>query len=168
MNKAIAVTQQGDKTLFLIGNHQATLRFDGRRNVWSAEYFNKSRKVLASDADTHPIMPNAPFDQPRAEAIVRKVVGCLHAGLDLPKLVHQPAKVTKRSSRRKPPKVAPIVTVRGFLEDLLELVDGDWTILIPSGRPAALRNSKVVICDQHGETVCEFPYLVYEHILKDH
>jgi len=136
--------------------------------VWSAEYFNKSRKVLASDADTHPIMPNAIFDQPRAEAIVRKVVGCLHAGLNLPKLVHQPAKVTKRPSRRKPPKVAPIITVRVFLEDLLELVDGDWTLSIPSGKPAALLKTKVRIFDQNDELVLEIPYSVYKHILKDH
>jgi hypothetical protein len=167
MTKAIAVTQQGNKTIFMVGDYQATLWLDHRKVVWVAEYFKSNRKVLTSDANNHPMMPHLSVDQTLAEEIVRKVIGCLHSGLDLPKIVHLPKRINKRPSRRKAPKVAPIVTVRGFLEDLLELVDGDWTILTPSGKPAALRNSKVVICDQHGETVCEFPYPVYEYILKD-
>lgn len=165
MNKAIAVTQQGDKTLFLIGDYQATLRLDGRRMVWVAEYFKKNRKVLASNADNHPVMPNSALDQPRAEAIVRKVIGCLHAGLELPKLVHRPTKI-KRPPRRAAPKVDP--TARGILEDLLELVDGDWTASIPVGKKMALLLTKVRICDPNGDVVCEIPYLVYEKLLKDH
>ena len=166
MNKAIAVTQQGDKTLFLIGDYQATLRLDGRRMVWVSEYFKKNRKVLASNADNHPVMPNSSLDQPRAEAIVRKVIGCLHAGLELPKLVHRPMKAPK--PRVRVPKTAPVITARGILEDLLELVDGDWTASIPVGKKMALIQSKVRICDQNGDVACEIPYPVYEKLLKDH
>lgn len=165
MNKAIAVTQQGDKALFLIGDYQATLRLDGRRMVWFAEYFKKNRKVLASNAENHPVMPNTSLDQPRAEAIVRKVIGCLHAGMELPKIVHRPKSVFDKT-RRRVPKADP--TARGILEHLLELVDGDWTPSIPVGKKMALLQSKVRICDQHGDVVCEIPYPVYEKLLKDH
>jgi hypothetical protein len=58
-----------------------------------------------------------------------------------------------------------MVTPIQVIENLLKDMDDTWTIMIPSGKPAALRLSKVQICDQHGEVACEIPYQVYQHII---
>ena len=165
MTKAIATTQQGDKTIFMIGEFQATLWFDNHCKVWTAEYFKKSRSVAASSGSNHPVMPKSDLDQPRAEAIVRKVLGCMHSGHPVTKEIFPlPAKDPKRPSRprSKSPKV---MTAYQVIDRLLNLADDTCTILVPMGKPAALKLSKVRVVDSEGETLCEIPYPIFEGLL---
>lgn len=167
MPKAIAITQQGDKTLFLIGDYQATLLAPSGRRGWRAEYFKGAREILNSNSESHPVMPGKPADKARAQLIVEKVIGSLHANLPIPRVtVPSPRpKVTKRPAKRRPLKV---ITPAEALEDLLGQIDDNWTIRIPSGKPAALRISKVQICDQNGDVACEIPYPVYRNVCCVH
>lgn len=168
MNKAIAVTQQGNKILMLIGDYQATLwQPTEKRHGWFVEYFKGSREVLNSDSNKHPVMPDTYADRGRAQLIVERVIGSLHANLPIPKLTlptPQPKKSAKKTSKRK---VTKKVTPQHVIEDLLKGMDDNWTIMIPAGKPVALRNSKVQICDQHGEVACEIPYRVYQSLITN-
>jgi len=168
MNKAIAITQQGNNTLFLIGDYQATLFTPSGRRGWRAEYFKKGREVLNSNSESHPVMPDTLGDKARAQLIVEKVIGCLHSDLPIPRMTvpnPRPKKINKRPSKRRTPKM---VTPEEVLEDLLGVVEDSWTIRIPSGKPAALRISKVQICNQNNEVVCEIPYPVYRNVCCVH
>lgn len=165
MTKAIAATQQGDKTIYMIGEYQSTLWFDSHQRVWHAEYFKKNHSVLVSSNKNHPVMPNSFQDQPRADLIVRKVLGCLHAGTKVtPNIVTPPATKPIRAprSRRKTPKV---LTAYQVVDRLLNLVDDACTVLVPMGQPTALKAAKVRIVDSEGETLCEIPYPIFERML---
>jgi hypothetical protein len=165
MNKAIATTQQGDKTIFMIGDFQATLWLDTHTGVWTAEYFKKNRAVVTSSNRNHPIMPNSALDQPRAEAIVRKVIGCLNSGHLVTKEIFPiPVKSPKRPPRTRN-KTHKVVDAYQILDRLLNLVDDSSTVLVPMGKPAALKLSKVRVVDSEGETVCEIPYPIFENLL---
>jgi len=165
MDKAIAVTQQGNKILMLIGEYQASLwEPTEKRHGWFVEYFKGSREVLNSDSSKHPVMPDTYADRGRAQLIVERVIGSLHANLPIPQLTFPPTKTKKSPKKTSKRKVTKNVTPQQILEDLLNDMEDTWTIMIPVGKPVALRNSKVQICDQHGEVACEIPYRVYQYL----
>jgi hypothetical protein len=168
MTKAIAITQQGNKKLFLIGDYQATLWEPNGATGWFAEYFKGSRKVLNSESSKHPVMPDTYADAARAHLIVERVIGSLHANLPVPNLTFSTRK-TKKSPKKLPKRQSPkLVTPSEVLEDLLNHMDDSWTVRIPSGKPAALRVSKVQICDENGDVACEIPYPVYRNVCCIH
>lgn len=168
MTKAIAITQQGNKKLFLIGDYQATLWEPNGQRGWFAEYFKGSRKVLNSESSKHPVMPDVYADAARAHLIVERVIGSLHANLPVPNLTF-PTRRTKKLPKKLPTRQpVKVVTPSGALENLLGHIDDNWTIRIPSGKPAALRVSKVQICDEYGEVACEIPYPVYLNVCCIH
>ena len=168
MTRAIAITQQGENTLFLIGSYQATLHPPSGRRGWRADYFKGSHQVFSSNSEGHPIMPVGLSDKARAQLIVEKVIGNLHANLPVAQVtIPDPVSVkpTKKQSKRKTKKIS---SPSEALEDLLSQVDDNWTIRIPSGKPAALRVSKVQICDSNGDVACEIPYPVYKNVCCIH
>lgn len=166
MTKTIAVTQQKDKTLYMIGEYQATLWHDRHWGVWKAEYLRKGQPVLTSSTnDNHPIMPNSALDQPRARAIVQMVLGCLQAGIKVTQdLVYPPAPKARRTTTRSRIKTPKVVTAYQVLDCLLTLVEDSCTVLVPMGKTSALKATKVRIVDSEGETLCEIPYPIFKRM----
>lgn len=178
MVKHIAITQQGDKTVFMLGDYQANLYPPNESRGWLAEYFKKNRTLLLSDSVDHPPMPPQKGGRARAESIVKEVLSCLDTGTPIPRGRSRtpylkkvlsflntgtpPATRPKRSTRNSNSKV---VTAYQVIDRLLNLADDTCTVLVPMGKPTALSTSKVRIVDSEGETICEVPYPIFKTLL---
>lgn len=165
MTKAIAVTQQGNETIFMIGDYQATLEHRGRQG-WHVQYFKKSKGLFSSDSKNHPVMPSGSLsNKGGAEEVVKAVLRCLDSGsLVTTSLPIQLPKPTKRPSRSRG-KAPKVMTAYQVIDRLLNLLDDTCTVLVPMGKPAALKLSKVRIVDSEGETLCEIPYSIFQGLL---
>jgi hypothetical protein len=161
VTKAIAITQQGEKTVFLLGDYQAHLIPPSRTSTWRAEYFKKNRVVLMSSSDDHPPMPLKLRGRVAAETIVKKMITCLDSGTPFPRVIPGPKPTPKKPTRKRP----QVVGAYQVLDRLLNLVDDTCTVLVPMGKPAALMLSKVRIVDSEGEAICEIPYSIFQSLL---
>lgn len=164
MTKAIAITQQGDKTVFLLGDYQAHLIPPTRSSNWIAEYFKKNREVFRSSSEEHPPMPSKLRGRVAAENLVKKILTCLDSGTPFPRVVPGPKPTpAKPKPKRKGPKVMSAFQILDRLSNLID--DDTCTVLVPMGRPSALNLSKVRIVDPEGETLCEIPYSIFQSLL---
>jgi hypothetical protein len=160
VTKSIAVTQQGSDTIFMLGDYQANLLAPNKSKGWRAEYFKKNRLVLTSESPDHPPMLPKLKGRMSAETIVKQVISCLDSGTPLPKASPDP--VLMKTKRTRSPKV---VTAYQVIDRLLNLLDDNCTVLVPMGKPAALKLSKVRVVDSEGETLCEVPYSIFQGLL---
>lgn len=174
MTKAIAVTQRGNETIFMIGDYQATLEHDFVHREWTAKYFKKSQALGTSRYGDHPRLKGKADSRGWAESIIKEILGNLNSGKEFmkavlvvappqdPKPKRSKPQIKTTRSRGKTPKV---VTAYQVIDRLLNLVDDTCTVLVPMGKPAALKLTKVRIVDSEGETICEIPYSIFQGLL---
>lgn len=185
--KNIAISQIGGTKQFLLGSWQATLEFE--TGGWLARYYFKNKFRLGSKTGTHPALPSMMSGEVVAVSIVCDVLRSLERSGKLPSIIKRPEPVptpAKRRTRRpkvwldppagvnatpipakRPPRrVKKVVTAQMFIQKLLDEMNSNWNLLVPTGKPEALSRSKVRVVDPQDQIICEISYPAYMELMK--